>query len=226
MSIHNQLSSLPGNSDEYIEEGIGQVVKQSLNRDWQLSNQDSKLITYKKFKSNTLTEEEYEDMLDTLKTLRKCETYREYKPAFEKLCKFCHIVPDGTVIRKIQIKSGSEKDRNYMYVEYAYNTRKIKLEDGQKLFHVSKIDGIQKLTPFFRGKSERGYLYYKPRIYLTVYKKMPKIMADYGAKTKMHHYEVTGNVSEVYVDPLLPYGAQGAVYVETNSPIPVKKFTP
>lgn len=223
MSIYNNLNNLENNSTEFVEERLTQIVKQSFNTDWKTNDQT---VAIKTFKSNTLTEEEYEMVLQLVKILRHCETYKEYKPAFDKFCKFCHILPTGTIIKKVVIKSGSKRDRNYLYVEYSYNTKKIKLEEGQKLFHISKVEGITELKPFFRGKSERGYLYDKPRVYLTVYKKMPKMFADYGSRSKIYHYEVTANINEVYVDPLLRLGAQGAVYVETNRPIPVKEFKP
>ena len=221
MSIYENLNSIE--NDQFIEEGISQLVKQSFNTNWKTSDQSS---VRKVFKSNTVTEEEYEELYQIIKILRHCETYQEYKPAFCKLCKYCHIVPNGTIISKLQLKSGSIKDRNFLLVEYAYNTRKIKLEENQKLFHISKIEGIKKLKPFFRGKSERGYLYDKPRIYLTVYEKMPKIMADYGSKVTMHHYKVIPTIKEAYVDPLLRAGAMGAVYIETNKSIPVQEFVP
>lgn len=222
MSIYDKLGSIDHNNDEYIEEGIATLVKNSFNSNWKIADQSS---THKTFKSNTITEEEFENLHSLIKTLRTCETYNEYKPAFRSFCKFCHIVPDGTIITSIQLKSGSKKDKNYLYVEYSYNTRKIKLEENQQLYHISKIDGIKELIPFFRGKSERGYLYDKPRIYLSIHEKIPKIMADYSSKNKMYYYKVLSNITDVYVDPLLKYGAMGAVYVETNKPIPVENIS-
>lgn len=210
-------------TDQYVEEGLAKIIKQSFNDNWKTSDQSSAI---KRFKSNIVTEEEYEELYQIIKTLKYCETYQEYKPAFWKLCKYCHIVPNGTIISNLQLKSGSTKDKNFLLVEYAYNNRKIKLEENQQLFHISKIEGIKELKPFFRGKSERGYLYDKPRIYLTVYEKMPKIMADYSSKVDMHHYRVIPTIKEAYVDPLLRSGAMGAIYIETNKPIPVQEFIP
>lgn len=208
--------------DEPVSEGIIDIAKHSFNNDWKTSDQGSAI---KVFKSDNLTEEEYNDMLETVRILRRCETYQEYKPAFNKFCKFCHIVPDGTIIRKIDIKSGSVKDKNYMYVEYAYNTKKIKLKENQSLYHVTKVSGISSLEPHFRGKSEKGYLYDKPRIYFSIYEKMPKGLADYNGNEKMHYYKCNKEITEVYVDPLLRNSAIGAVYVSTNSKIPVTEIT-
>ena len=42
---------------------------------------------------------------------------------------------------------------------------------------------------------------------------------------KMHKYECKQDIKEVYVDPLVWNGnLQGAVYVETNNPIPVEEM--
>ena len=219
ISTESDLYLSEGNVD-YIEEGIAQLAKQSLNSNWKLADKTS---TRKQFKSDNVTEEEFEELKGLIKIMRTCETYQEYKPAFWKFCKYCHIAPEGTILVKIKLKSGSKEDHNSLYVEYAYNNKKIKLDESKHLFHISKIEGIKELQPFFRGKSERGFLYDKPRIYLTVYEKMPRIMADYGSSAKINYYKVNKEISEAYVDPLLPLAAQGAVYIETNRPIPVEE---
>ena len=197
------------------------MAKQSLNSDWKLAD---KTVPRKFYKSSNVTEDEFAELKSLIKTLKTCETYQEYKPAFWKFCKYCHIAPEGTIIVKIDLKSGSKVDHNSLTVEYAYNNRKIKLDESKQLFHISKVEGIKELTPFFRGKSERGFLYDKPRIYFTVYEKMPRIMADYGSSTKINYYKVKKNIGEAYVDPLLPLAAQGAVYIETNKSIPVEEM--
>ena len=89
---------------------------------------------------------------------------------------------------------------------------------------MSKIGGIKNLKPFFRGKSERGYLYDKPRIYFTIHKNLPKLAADYAPTEKMYKYKCKRNIAQAYVDPLLRTGFMGAVYVETDSPIPVESI--
>ena len=94
-----------------------------------------------------------------------------------------------------------------------------------KLYHISKVEGIKELIPVFRGKSATGYMYDKPRIYFTIHKEMPKFLADYGVAEKMHKYECKRDIKEVYVDPLVWNGnLQGAVYVETNNPVPVEEM--
>ena len=99
----------------------------------------------------------------------------------------------------------------------------MKLPEGTTLYHMSKVDRIRQLLPFFRGKSAKGYMYDKPRIYFTIRKNMPKIMADYKANEKMHIYECKEKINYAFVDPMLWGHVSGAVYVETDKPIEVEE---
>ncbi len=191
-------------------------------RKWKTANQNH---SKKVFKSNTLTDEEYEKVKELIDIMKTEEDYKEYKKAFDKFCSFCHIVPRGTIICKYEVKKGSKDNNNSLYAEFAYNTKKIQLPKELGLFHMSKVEGIKELRPFFRGKSQKGYLYDKPRIYLTIREKMPKFLADYKLTDKLHKYKVKGEIKDAYVDPLVWANIQGAIYVETNKPIPVEDIT-
>lgn len=212
--------------DDLLEEGtyimvVDENAKKELLKNWNTQNEKHKREV---FKSDNVSEQDYQMLVETYNTIRQCETYSEYKKAFDKLCKFCHITPKGTIITKCNIRSGSSKDRNSIIVEYSYNTKKITLPEGTKLYHMSKVAGIKELIPQFRGKSAKGFLYNKPRIYLTIKKSMPKFMADYKLNEKMHKYEVKNPPTDVYVDPLVWGKMTGAVYVETNKPLPVEEM--
>jgi len=186
---------------------------------WNAANQDSGI---KKYKNTMLTDEEYERMKACIDLMRSTEDYDEYKKAFNRLCYFCHIVPRGVVLVKCEITKGKE-NHNSLHIEYSYNTKRIQLPEGTVLYHLTKVDGIQELIPAFRGKSVKGYMYDKPRIYFTIRKNMPKLMADYKASEKMNMYVCKEKLKNVFVDPLLWGYASGAVYVETNRPVKVEK---
>lgn len=177
------------------------------------------------FKSNSLTKEEYEEVKGYIDTIEECKEneYQKYKEAFDKLCHFIHSTPDGVIITKYELKEGKGDNDSSIMVEYNYNCKKIELPEDCKLYHMSKVAGIKELIPQFKGKSEKGYLYDKPRIYFTIYKNMPKFLADYKATQKVTYYEAQQDIKEVYVDPLVWLNTQGAVYVETTRPIPVKE---
>lgn len=205
-----------------VDEAFLDKESLELIKKWKTSNENHKK---KVFKTTSLSIEEYKELKDILDILKDTDVnYRDYKKAFDKLCAFCHIVPRGVIITKYELKKGDEdKENSSLFVEYSENTKKIKLPAGTKLYHLSKVPGIKKLIPAFKGKSERGYLYDKPRIYFTIRKQMPKFLADYKATDKVHKYECKKDIEDVYVDPLVWSNVQGAVYVELNSPVDVEE---
>lgn len=206
--------------EEILQEGFKETIE--LIKNWKTSNEANRI---KKFKSTTLSEEEYKEIKDCINMMKTVETYTEYKKYFNKFCKFCHIVPTGVIIKKYDLTKNKFDDKYTLDVEYSENTKKIQLPEGINLYHLSKIPGIKNLIPQFRGKSERGYFYDKPRIYFTIHKNMPKFLADYKVTQKMYKYKCKKDISDVYVDPLVYSNVQGAVYVETNKDIPVDEIT-
>ena len=225
MSIYNH--ELRKFDSQVLSEGTYLVMEDAsakemleLLKNWKTSNADH---SRKTFKNDSISEDDYTMLSDTIHTIRSAEDYATYKKAFDKLCAYAHIVPKGTIITKLELKSGSKKDTNILEVEYTENTKKIKLPESIKLYHLSKVEGIKELIPVFRGKSAKGFLYDKSRIYLTIHKQLPKFLADYHWYDKLHKYMVKVPVTDVYVDPLVWSGIQGAVYVETEKPIPVEE---
>ena len=204
----------------YILEAEDEDVKKLFNN-WKTSNEIHKRQI---FKNSSVSEEDYDKLIEAYKVLRTADNYADYKKAFEIICKYCHIAPNGTIITKCKIKSGKVENNNSIEVEYSYNTKKIKLPDGMNLYHMSKVEGIKELIPQFRGKSAKGFLYYKPRVYFTIHKNMNKLLADYKLHEKMHKYVSKVPIRDVYVDPLVWVKSQGAVYVETSKPIPVEEL--
>lgn len=188
---------------------------------WKAANQDSDM---KEYKNTMVSDVDYEKLKTAIDEIETVEDYKTYKKAFDRICYFCHIVSRGVIFVKYELKKG-KSDKNSFYLKYNYNTKRMTLPEGSQLYHISKVDGITELMPFFRGKSEKGYKYDKPRIYLTIRKNMPKLMADYGSAKKTYTYIVKQPIRNVYVDPLLWGYASGAVYVETNNPIKVEQIT-
>lgn len=197
-----------------------EVMKES-DSNWRTQEDSTKR---KVFKSTSVLEKDYQRLVELNNIMRTCSGYNEYKKAFDEFCNYCHINPNGTILTAITIRSGKTEDTNSIFVEYSYNTRKVTLPEGSKLYHMSSIANLTELKPFFRGKSAKGFLYDKPRIYLTIKSHMPKFAADYKHNEKVHVYEVIGTLpSDIYVDPLLPNKLASAVYVETMKPLKCKE---
>ena len=219
--VENNVTDIE--EEDYFDPLIEGSLEDELEliKKWKTSNEANRI---KKFKSTSLSEEEYNQMKDCIERMRTEEKYQNYKKAFDEFCKFCHIVPDGVIIKTYTLSKNKDGDTYTLEVDYSENTKKITLPEGTELYHLSKVDGIKELIPQFRGKSAKGYLYDKPRVYLTIRKNMPKFLADYKANETVYKYKVTQPIREVYVDPLVYTNLQGAVYVETNTPIPVEEL--
>lgn len=217
---NNMEELLDESSMSLLIEGTDPEIKQLL-KNWKVSNETHKRMS---FKNENLSEEEYNMLIENYKILRTAESYDDYRKAFEKICRFANISPKGTIFIKLKIKSGDKEGRNKIYIEYSQNTKKLKLPEGVKLYHMSKVAGIKELHPNFRGKSAKGFMYYRPRVYLTIHKNMPKFLADYRMNEKVHKYEVKVPIKEVYVDPLVWGKMYGAVYVESFKDIPVEEM--
>lgn len=187
------------------------------------------------FKSNSIKDSDYEKLKENINVMRTSEDYFEYKRAFDRFCYFCHIVPRGVILKTYDLEKGDEPNKNSLMVEYSYNTKKINLPDDAILYHMTKVEGLTELNPYFRGKqylsgkTKKGYMYDKSRIYFTLRKHMPKFMADYkglkGLTQKLHIYKCKEKIKSAYVDPLLWTSLQGAIYIETTRPIRVEEIT-
>ena len=218
----------PSSHDEYfividqalLENGIGDFFDQITK--WKTSNQNHQVQV---FKSDSVSDKDFEKLKSCVEIMKKTEEYDDYKKAFDRFCYFCHIMSRGVILKKYDLKKGNKPDKNNIYVEYSYNTKKIKLPEGTVLYHMSKVGGIKNLLPFFRGKSEKGFMYDKPRIYFTIRRHMPRFLADYKMNDKLYMYKCKENINYAYVDPLVWSNVQGAIYVETNKPIAVEEIT-
>jgi len=224
MSIYGNIDI---NKDYFQEYNIGLVNETTMEEFIKLSNNwktTCKGMGNHEFDSDCLTDEEYERAKKDIEIIKKVKDnqYDKYKQAFRDLCDIAHIVPDGVIIVSYKLSKG-KTDNNNLYIEYNYNTKKIELPEDVHLFHMSKVANITKLEPRFKGKSVKGYLYDKPRIYFSIYQNMPKTMADYSPFQKVHYYKALKEIKEVYVDPLVKPILMGAVYIETNTPIPVEE---
>lgn len=204
---------------DVIEEGVVKDVK--FSAEWLSSTKDK---GKKKAVLNHVTKTELKEIQNLVLKMRKAQSYAEYKPLFKQFTKTFHIPERGTIICDHLI---SDDDRGgvKITITYSNNTNKIRLPEGTSLYHITMAEGLTELRPQFRGKATTGYMYDKPRIYFSVKKTIPKIVADYRgtSSSKLHKYVAVNAPREVYVDPIVWAPFQGAVYVETDKPIKVEE---
>lgn len=204
---------------DVIEEGVIKDAK--FSAEWLASTKDK---GKKKAVLNHVTKTELKEIQNLVLKMRKVDSYAEYKPLFKQFVKIFHIPERGTIICD-HIIADDDRGGVKVTVTYSNNTNKIRLPEGTSLYHMTMAEGLTELRPQFRGKATTGYMYDRPRIYFSVKKTIPKIIADYGGtkSSKLHKYVAIDGPREVYVDPLVWAPFQGAVYVETEKPIKVEE---
>lgn len=204
---------------DVIEEGVIKDAK--FSAEWLASTKDK---GKKKAVLNHVTKTELKEIQNLVLKMRKADSYAEYKPLFKQFVKIFHIPERGTIICD-HIIADDDRGGVKVTVTYSNNTNKIRLPEGTSLYHMTMAEGLTELRPQFRGKATTGYMYDRPRIYFSVKKTIPKIIADYGGtkSSKLHKYVAIDGPREVYVDPLVWAPFQGAVYVETEKPIKVEE---
>lgn len=219
MLYYNDISKLDNSSIDLSsidESDILTHIDTLLN--WKKGKNDYYL---KKYESNSISNKQFEKLKDSINIIKECDgmnkaDYGKYKLAFNELCNTAHISTDGVIISKYKLKYNGN-DRNYFMIQYSSNTKEIILPDDYKCYHISRNPNLKYLTPCFKGKSDRGYLYDKPRIYLTINKGLPKQLADYKGSESIYRYVVKKNINKVYMDPLVWGKLYGACYIEDDS---------
>lgn len=175
------------------------------------------------FRSNNITDATFDRLKELFHCLRvKDPTFRAYKSHYDEMCRICGIPNTDSIIVSEKFIRG-ENNRNTVEIQYSTKTKKIIIPEGYVLHHQSPANNIKELTPTFRGKAGKGYLYSSPRIYFSL-RKLPKICADVSNKTEMTLYTPDTTIQTAMIDPLLPNFGFGAVYVDTIYPIKVIKM--
>lgn len=152
-------------------------------------------------------------------------TYGEYKKAFNFFCKFMGLPNKGVVIESITFKKDKkDKDQKVLELKYSKGLVKVNIPEGVNLIHMSPVKDIKALEPAFRSRKAGKYLYPTKRCYFTVAGNINPKKAGLSNQTT-YRYTPATRINYAYIDPAATrYKDGGAVYVETDKPIPVVNF--
>ena len=149
-------------------------------------------------------------------------SYSVYKRSFAAICKFMGIPSDKVIIENmIFTKDKKDKEQWELALKYSKGLAKVSIPDGIRLIHVSPIEGINELIPSFRSKTKGKYMYPSKRIFFTIAKDIKPTQAGLEGK-KTCRYTPKNDIKEAYIDPTYADFSSGAVYVETDTSIPVE----
>lgn len=149
-------------------------------------------------------------------------TYSDYKKSFKYICKFMGLPHDKVIIENMEFKKDEQdKDQWEISLRYSKGLIKVSIPDGIRLIHISPVTGIKELTPTFRSKTKGKYMYPSKRIFFTIAKDIKNKQAGLeGQKTT--RYTPKNDIKTAFIDPTYSDFGSGAVYIDTESPIPVE----
>jgi hypothetical protein len=214
------------NKDKKEETNSKEDSKKELEKLKKKFKKSSGLTKYQLYSSATVSDEDFKNIKKYFDNMHKDNIgWFEYSKNFKNLCKYCFIQEKNCVIDRYVIKKGLP-NANIVIIQYTNSSKKVRLPKGAKLYHRSPVNNITALKPSFKSKGNL-HLYSYPRVYLTIMKNIPSIVADQSPTQSSYIYEVTSDIKEVFIDPMakLMYGGNtGACYVESILPIKCKKI--
>ena len=154
----------------------------------------------------------YKQIVDAYKVMKDATDYAVYKKAHDTIARLTGYPTDASF--------GSFRASGGKQIEFRiYNKPKPKeISDDTKLYHTSNQNNITRLTPTF--KTSDGVYHATPRVYCCIGSPGSRMTGAGGGNDGSTTYLIMKKVYQVFEDPEL-HG--NAVYIETNSDVPVKK---
>lgn len=150
--------------------------------------------------------------------------YSTYKRSFKAICTFMGLPSDKVIIENMIFKKDNDdKDQWELCLRYSKGLVKVKIPEGVHLIHVTSVKGITELIPSFRSKTKGKYMYPTKRVFFTVAKDIKAKQAGLEGQ-KTCRYTPKAHIDTAYIDPTYSDFKSGAIYVETDSAIPVEPF--
>lgn len=151
-------------------------------------------------------------------------TYSAYKKSFNFICKFMGLPNDKIIIENMVFtKDKEDKDQWEISLKYSKGLVKVRIPEGVRLIHISPVSGIKELIPSFRSKTKGKYMYPSKRVFFTIAKDIKSKQAGLEGMDRSR-YTPKEEIRTAYIDPTYSEFSSGAVYVDTESPIPVETF--
>ena len=167
-----------------------------------------------------------EEMLNKYFDILKKEDvdYSAYRRAFVFICKFMGLPNKGVMLERIKFSNDKkDKEARICAVQYSKGAIRVKIPEGCSLIHVSPVEGISALNPSFRNKKLGIFMYPSKRVFFTVSKDIKAKNASLGGQ-KLYRYRAKQDIKYAYIDPSCSDWSIRAVYVETDTPVPVERY--
>lgn len=179
-------------------------IKEAIKKNNDGRGKNNKEGKYGKIKIMGITAKEIADAIDNA---RAAKTYAEYKKFYDEIIKKSGVKPHSIIY-------GFDKGE-LLYVEQPKTD--VVLDKNVKLYHTSYYGGITELQP--KWTTPGGVLFETPRVYFHVTNPLTRFGTQ--VKSNNHVYVPVKLPSKGYVDKEM---ARTAIFVETETPIPVKEI--
>lgn len=186
----------------------------AVKREWNKAAKKFKHIE----KSKKISIVERKQLNDMFEIMKNTDQFSEYKPNFDNVCKFFGLKPAHVIIEHLFIGKDVAK------IRYSEGVQKVTIPSGTRLVHVSPSNNISELKPSFKSKTKGKYMYSSNRCFFTLAKDIPAKKAGLEGQS-LTRYTPVETIKTAYIDQSYTSYKLGAVYVDSNYPIKVKKFT-
>ena len=160
-----------------------------------------------------VTDETFEKLNRHFKICRTTDDYNEYKQHRKELCRLLKRPVDSVISMTLQY--GKQKQFNASTLT---DDKPANLPPGTILYHTTNMPNLTRLRGTFRAKD--GTLYPTMRVYFYAGKPGSRLGGFGPSASDKYVYQYTGDVSKAKIDQELK---GGAVYIETNTSLPVKQ---
>lgn len=174
--------------------------------------------------------EEFNSLVQAGITLRTTKSYAEYSQTYNNMLKTLGFSTNSIILPGSLDKSSLKGNDPYFLVRVRKQSdRIIKVRKGMKLYHTTGVSGLTALNPSFRTPSGADSLYPNNRVYFFIDNPGNRALTANTGKFKLsdneHVYQYTGSMNVTLHEDSESSTYRKAVYIITDSPLPVKEVT-
>lgn len=174
--------------------------------------------------------EEFKSLVQAGITLRTTKSYDEYSQTYNNMLKTLGFSTNSIILPGSLDKSSLKSSNPYFLVRVRKQSdRIIKVHKGMKLYHTTEVPGLTELNPSFRTPSGADSLYPNNRVYFFIDNPGGRTITANTGKFKLsdteHVYQYTGSMNVTLHEDSESSTYRKAVYIITDSPLPVKEVT-
>lgn len=207
--------------EESISARVGNFLRKRADKKFVKNNWKSEQSRISSgWKTIYVNDQNYEQIRKLWNIATTTDRFSIYKHTVQHLLSFFKISGNGIVINRMEYKGKSDEGMHTFQIQTHSGARKIIIPNGTLLIHCSPTENIAELKPSFRSRTRGRFLYPDQRVYFSLGKPIKSSKAGLENRTTFK-YTPRETVQTAYIDPAASQFSTGAVYLLTNTNIPV-----